>query len=125
LADGTGFSLQRVSNSGFGNDPTNWFGATPTPGPQAASGDSDGDGLPDTWKLANGFEPFNPNDAALDPDGDGATLMLNNVQPADAGKHSVNVSHQLPWGRFGTRSSNAVLTITAPAQCGLYRLRLP
>jgi hypothetical protein len=51
--------------------------------------------------------------------------MLNNIQPVDAGKYSVNVTHQLPWGRFSSRSSNAVLTITAPAQSGNYRLRLP
>jgi hypothetical protein len=36
------------------------------------SGDSDGDGMPDAWELANGLNP-NSNDAAGDLDGDGTT----------------------------------------------------
>jgi hypothetical protein len=34
-ADGSGMSLQRVTDSDFGNDPVNWTAATPTPGPAA------------------------------------------------------------------------------------------
>ncbi len=33
-------------------------------------GDSDGDGLPDDWELANGLDPADPLDALLDPDRD-------------------------------------------------------
>lgn len=33
-------------------------------------GDSDGDGLPDDWELANGLDPADPFDALLDPDRD-------------------------------------------------------
>ncbi|MDZ4742184.1 MAG: PA14 domain-containing protein, partial [Verrucomicrobiota bacterium] len=33
--------------------------------------DSDGDGMPDTWELANGLNPSSPLDAATDSDGDG------------------------------------------------------
>lgn len=33
--------------------------------------DSDGDGLPDAWEIANGLNPNNPNDANGDADGDG------------------------------------------------------
>jgi hypothetical protein len=40
-----------------------------------------------------------------------STLVLTNVQPAAQGRYSVTVLHQLPWGRFGIASSNAVLSI--------------
>jgi hypothetical protein len=33
--------------------------------------DSDGDGLPDVWEIANGFNPSNAADAGIDSDGDG------------------------------------------------------
>ncbi|MCX7872391.1 MAG: lamin tail domain-containing protein [Verrucomicrobiae bacterium] len=33
-ADGNGYSLHRVSYTGYANDPTNWVAAPPTPGPQ-------------------------------------------------------------------------------------------
>jgi hypothetical protein len=36
--------------------------------------DSDGDGLPDAWENAHGFDPTNATDRALDADGD---TMLN------------------------------------------------
>jgi len=35
--------------------------------------DSDNDGLPDDWELANGLHPTYPDDGALDADGDGYT----------------------------------------------------
>jgi hypothetical protein len=69
-ANGGGLSLQRIQASGFGNEPTNWTAATPTPGGLSASGDADGDGLPDAWELANGTFPF-VSDANDDPDHDG------------------------------------------------------
>ncbi len=74
-ADGTGLSLHRLSETGFGNDATNWMASTPTPGPVAAAFDTDGDGLPDAWEIANGFDRLNPADASLDSDGDGLTNL--------------------------------------------------
>jgi hypothetical protein len=74
-ADGTGFSLQRLANDEFANDPANWIADAPTPGPAASSGDTDGDGLPDDWENLYSLDPLNPNDAALDSDGDGLTNL--------------------------------------------------
>jgi len=70
-ADGSGQSLTRLTAASFGNDPVNWTGAAPTPGPAAASQDTDGDGMPNSWETQYGLNP-NVNDAAGDLDGDGA-----------------------------------------------------
>lgn len=37
--------------------------------------DRDGDGMPDAWELDQGFDPDDPDDAAWDADGDGATNL--------------------------------------------------
>lgn len=46
--------------------------------------DIDGDGMPNDWELANGFDPLDPNDANGDADGDGLTNLeeyLGNTAP--------------------------------------------
>jgi len=43
--------------------------------------DSDGDGMPDNFEIANHLNPYDPTDAALDADGDGVT----NLQEYQAG----------------------------------------
>ncbi|MDP3069819.1 MAG: lamin tail domain-containing protein [Opitutaceae bacterium] len=45
----------------------------PTPGVVnfRLDADYDGDGLPDIWEIAHGFDPTDPADASLDADGDG------------------------------------------------------
>jgi hypothetical protein len=45
------------------------------------------------------------------PNATNSTLTLPNVQPNDAGRYVVGVSHQLPGGRFSKDSASAVLTI--------------
>ncbi len=42
---------------------------------QIASADTDGDGIPDDYEIANGLNPNNPNDANEDPDRDGLTNL--------------------------------------------------
>lgn len=69
-ADGSGASHQRRSAFAFGNEPTNWVAAAPSPGRLSDSADSDGDGLPDGWESAHGTNWRSPN-ADADPDGDG------------------------------------------------------
>jgi hypothetical protein len=86
-ADSTGNSLQRVASISFGNDPANWQSGPRTPGrvnqtPTIA--DTDQDGLPDEWELANGLDPKSAsgeNGTFGDLDGDGS----NNRQEYVAG----------------------------------------
>jgi hypothetical protein len=45
--------------------------------------DSDGDGMPDAWEIANGLNPNDPSDAALDPDGDGRSNLQEFLDGTD------------------------------------------
>jgi hypothetical protein len=84
-ADGTGAALARVSAEDYGNDPANWQAVSTAPA------DSDSDGMPDSWEVAYGFNPNDPDDAALDADGDG----LSNLQEYQAGTHPRNAESVL------------------------------
>ena len=113
LADGTGFSLQRVADASFGNDPANWVAASPTPGPVAASGDSDGDGMPDAWETTYNLDPFNALDAALDSDGDG----LSNLEEYRTGTNPRDPQSGLRFTSItlGAGGTTVVLTFNAMA----------
>lgn len=107
-ADGSGMSLQRVPVSGYGNEPTNWVAAAPTPGQAAGSGDSDNDGLPDSWEQENGTLVF-VADADDDPDGDG----LTNREEFLAGTHPNDATSVLKFTEIATLNDSVVLQFLA------------
>jgi hypothetical protein len=73
-ADGGGASLQRLVSFNYGNDPANWIPAPPSPGVENLVPDTEGDGLPDYWEVANGFDPI-VADSLADPDADGMSNL--------------------------------------------------
>lgn len=75
-ANATGRSIQRLVASVHGDEPYNWQAADPTPGAPnlPSTRDSNGDGLPDVWKLSHGLSPVSAlgdDGPDGDPDGDG------------------------------------------------------
>lgn len=114
-ADGTGFSMHRLADNAFANDPANWVAAAPTPGPQAAPIDTDGDGMPDTWETAHGLDPFNPNDAMLDSDADGLTNLQEFQIGTDPRDPASGLWLHLALAADGT---NVVLSFVAVAELG-------
>ncbi len=48
--------------------------------------DSDGDGMPDAWEVANGLNPNDPSDAVLDCNGDGYTNIEKYINGIDTKK---------------------------------------
>ena len=111
-AAGTGNSIQRLSLSGYGNDPTNWIAAAAAPG-GGPNGDRDGDGMPDAWELLYNLNPDDPSDASQDVDGDGMT----NLQEYLAGTNPRDPSSLLRLA-FTPGSSGTLLKFDAASGIG-------
>jgi hypothetical protein len=71
--------------------------------------DSDGDGLPDAWELANGLNPNNPNDAHGDADGDG----LSNRDEYLAGTYAFDANDGFRLTLTGVNNGNSTLEFLA------------
>ena len=70
----------------------------------ACGPDDDNDGMPDSFELANGFDPLDPADAGLDADGDGFTNLAEftaGTDPNDPNSFPTQVKAtpllHLPW----------------------------
>lgn len=104
-AVGTGRSILRRSKSSLGGEPLNWFSFAATPGDR----DTDGDGLPDGWEIANGLNPLSAtgdDGPDGDPDGDGFT----NYQEYLAGTSPRNPKSALLLSVMREAPNAAVLT---------------
>ncbi len=113
-ANGTGQSLQRKTLGSYGNDPLNWVACAPNPGMRNCMSDTDGDGLPDDWELANGLNPYSAtgNDGANgDPDQDGFT----NLQEFLAGTDPHNAQSLLKITSIGPIAGGVTLRFSAVA----------
>ncbi len=64
----------------------------------ACDADDDGDGMPDSYEIANGFDPLDRGDAAEDADGDGFSNLqefLEGTDPLDSA--SLPQINAMPW----------------------------
>jgi hypothetical protein len=108
--DGHGSSLNRVIESDYGNDFSNWMAAVPSPGAPSSESpaDSDGDGMPDAWEL-NHFGNLS-HDGTGDYDGDG----VSDFAEYRAGTDPLNPNDGLQL-HFAIEAGNATVNFIASA----------
>jgi len=124
-ADGMGFSLHRLVPGAYGNDPTNWAAFAPTPGGVFSSGNAPVIVTPPQSQtvlassnaslsvVATGSGPLTYQWRFQGQNLEGATsasLLLANLQLADAGAYQVVVRDSDNW----MMSSPATLTVLLP-----------
>ncbi len=113
-AAGTGSSLLRQAAFSYGNEPANWFVGAPTAGKVNAAnpGDTDGDGLPDSWEIQYFGSINDPRAVAgADPDNDGFT----NLQEFYAGTSPTDPNSYLKLESVNISSGSATLHFNAVA----------
>ena len=92
-----------VAQGRFADGSATIVALTPTPGAANQLYDTDGDGMPDAYELANGLNPNNSADATQDLDGDGQT---------NKAEFLAGTNPQLP----GSRLSATVTATITPGQ---------
>ena len=101
-------------NDGLTNEEERRRGTNPT------NADTDGDGLPDGWEVANHLNPL-ANDASGDPDGDGFTNLeeyQNFTDPFDYTAPASIVDKFDDWSHIESRSADWQLDNTTPELFG-------
>jgi hypothetical protein len=87
--------------------------ASPSPGgsnePAPPGDDTDGDGMPNAWEIAFGFDPSDPSDAARDADRDG----LSNVREFVSGTDPTDGSSRFQIGRATHADGDIAITFLA------------
>jgi hypothetical protein len=111
-ANGFGDGLQRVRLEKDGSNPGNW--SSFSPGGETI-GDRDEDGMKDTWEVAYGLDPDNPEDAFSDPDGDG----FFNLDEFLALTHPLDAQSALRVERFELMDRGMRASLGFRAQPGL------
>ena len=110
--NGTGPTLQRIDTTAYGNDVVNWASFVHTSG--RLNFDTDGDGIPDAWEIANGMNPADAADAALDSDGDGASNYLEYI----AGTNPQNAASVFRVDSVAPTGAGGAFVVTFTAQAG-------